>query len=129
MDTVKVGKKTVKLREVGGMMKPLWPTYLKACTALVFCIDMSGESSFVPSVVELAKLLSSQDLTGKPVFVVFNKHDAPCVICPSDIQNFATSLFDQEERRQRRVLKSFVASAYTGDGILDLVSSMLNINQ
>ena len=33
--------KTVQIKEVGGAMMPLWPTYLKGAAALMYVVDIS----------------------------------------------------------------------------------------
>ena len=90
VDSVRVGKKaTLKLREVGGAMKPLWPTYLKACAATVYCVDVSTESTLAASAVEMARLAEAEALRAKPCLVVLTKTDAPMTMTSAEVQTVA----------------------------------------
>ena len=108
------------MREVGGMMKPLWSTYLTACTALVFCVDLSEEQQLASSCVEFMKLLQSQNVDNKQIYLVFNKYDAPSTLTLAEVQN----MFRLNDASSKDRIRTFVTSAYTGEGTQDLLDSL-----
>ncbi|QDZ24620.1 small ARF-like GTPase [Chloropicon primus] len=121
VDTVKVkGQRCFTLREVGGAMKPLWKTYLDACTGVVFCIDLSDDSSFATASVELMTLASSKALEGKPLLAIFTKTDAPFTMSRAQVGNMVSSW-------KATNIQSFALSAYTGDGCRDLASAVRSL--
>ena len=79
VDTVKGKKRSLTVREVGGAMKPLWPTYFDSCAAAVFCIDVSDESTMASAAVALVEAASHESLRGRPIIAALTKLDAPVV--------------------------------------------------
>ena len=82
---------------------------------------MSDENTLVASSVEFMKLVTSEALRSKPIYVILNKLDAPLRLTTAEIEN--AFQFEQLKGTQTRV-RAFVASAYTGEGLQDLVDSL-----
>uniref|UniRef100_A0A8C2UJF7 ARF like GTPase 16 n=1 Tax=Coturnix japonica TaxID=93934 RepID=A0A8C2UJF7_COTJA len=68
----------VTLRELGGCMGPIWPSYYGECGAVMFVIDAANPTQVSSSCVQLLSLLSSEQLAAVPVLILFNKIDLPC---------------------------------------------------
>ncbi|XP_053561981.1 ADP-ribosylation factor-like protein 16 isoform X2 [Bombina bombina] len=69
-------RKRVTMREVGGSMGPIWPSYYKDCRRVL-----------------LLSVLSDPDLAAASVLVIFNKRDLPCCMSLVELK----SLFRMEE--------------------------------
>ncbi|XP_042689257.1 ADP-ribosylation factor-like protein 16 [Centrocercus urophasianus] len=70
--------KRVTLRELGGCMGPIWPSYYGECSAVLFVIDAANPTQVSASCVQLLSLLSAEQLAAVPVLILFNKIDLPC---------------------------------------------------
>ncbi|NXD41865.1 ARL16 protein, partial [Copsychus sechellarum] len=68
----------VTVREVGGCMGPIWPSYYSECSALLFVVDASNPTQVSSSCIQLLSVLSAEPLASVPVLVLFNKIDLPC---------------------------------------------------
>ncbi|NXR35352.1 ARL16 protein, partial [Zosterops hypoxanthus] len=68
----------VTVRELGGCMGPIWPSYYSECSALLFVVDASNPSQVSSSCIQLLSVLSAEPLASVPVLVLFNKIDLPC---------------------------------------------------
>ncbi|NXN41043.1 ARL16 protein, partial [Rhinoptilus africanus] len=66
------------VRELGGCMGPVWPSYYGECSALMFVVDAANPSQVSSSCVQLLSVLSAPPLASVPVLVLFNKIDLPC---------------------------------------------------
>ncbi|KAG9473548.1 hypothetical protein GDO78_004053 [Eleutherodactylus coqui] len=63
----------VTVREVGGSMVPIWPSYYKDCPAVLFIVDAANINQVSASCIQLLSVLSAPALSTVPVLVVFNK--------------------------------------------------------
>ncbi|NXP09471.1 ARL16 protein, partial [Thinocorus orbignyianus] len=68
----------VTVRELGGCMGPIWPSYYSECNALMFVVDAADPSQVSSSCVQLLSVLSATQLASVPVLILFNKIDLPC---------------------------------------------------
>ncbi|KAG8565135.1 hypothetical protein GDO81_012731 [Engystomops pustulosus] len=68
----------VTVREVGGSMVPIWPSYYKDCKTVLFIVDAANPNQVSASCMQLLSVLSSPALSTVSVLVVFNKTDLPC---------------------------------------------------
>uniref|UniRef100_A0A8C5IY26 ADP ribosylation factor like GTPase 16 n=1 Tax=Junco hyemalis TaxID=40217 RepID=A0A8C5IY26_JUNHY len=68
----------VTVRELGGCMGPIWPSYYSECSALLFVVDASNPTQLSSSCIQLLSVLSAAPLASVPVLVLFNKIDLPC---------------------------------------------------
>ncbi|XP_069809387.1 ADP-ribosylation factor-like protein 16 isoform X6 [Dendropsophus ebraccatus] len=63
----------VTVREVGGSMVPIWPSYYKDCQTVLFIVDAANINQVSASCIQLLSLLSAPALSTSSVLVVFNK--------------------------------------------------------
>uniref|UniRef100_A0A8C9T0Z7 ADP-ribosylation factor-like 16 n=1 Tax=Scleropages formosus TaxID=113540 RepID=A0A8C9T0Z7_SCLFO len=69
-------KKKVTIRELGGCMGPIWPSYYSDCSS--FVVDSANINQVSSSCIQLLSVLSAELLQGASILVVFNKIDIPC---------------------------------------------------
>ncbi|XP_071672669.1 ADP-ribosylation factor-like protein 16 isoform X3 [Patagioenas fasciata] len=62
-----------RLRELGGCMGPIWPSYYGECSAVLFVVDAANPTQVSSSCVQLLSVLSAAPLAAVPVLVLFNK--------------------------------------------------------
>ncbi|XP_020669820.3 ADP-ribosylation factor-like protein 16 isoform X1 [Pogona vitticeps] len=72
-----LGKK-ITIRELGGCMGPIWPSYYSDCCCILYMIDAAKPTQISSSCVQLLSLLSAEQLASVPVLIIFNKIDLPC---------------------------------------------------
>ena len=102
-------------KEVGGAMMPLWPMYLKDCAGIVYVVDASDSFQLGASAAALRHILSLPAIRGKPVLLVLNKSDAPCLVSMEDLE----ATFDIDSLREETVDTMVVikTSALSGENI------------
>ncbi|XP_065708357.1 ADP-ribosylation factor-like protein 16 isoform X1 [Patagioenas fasciata] len=66
-----------RLRELGGCMGPIWPSYYGECSAVLFVVDAANPTQVSSSCVQLLSVLSAAPLAAVPVLVLFNKMSCP----------------------------------------------------
>ncbi|XP_053561973.1 ADP-ribosylation factor-like protein 16 isoform X1 [Bombina bombina] len=86
-------RKRVTMREVGGSMGPIWPSYYKDCRRVLFLVDAANPCQVSSSCIQLLSVLSDPDLAAASVLVIFNKRDLPCCMSLVELK----SLFRMEE--------------------------------
>uniref|UniRef100_A0A7S2N4B1 ADP-ribosylation factor-like protein 16 n=1 Tax=Haptolina brevifila TaxID=156173 RepID=A0A7S2N4B1_9EUKA len=69
------GKHSFTMREVGGIMQPVWPEYYEACAAVVLMADGATTMGAAMATVELRDILSAPTLAEKRVLLLLNKQD------------------------------------------------------
>ena len=117
VDTVKGKKRSLTVREVGGAMKPLWPTYFDSCAAAVFCIDVSDESTMASAAAALVEAASHESLRGRPIIAALTKLDAPVVATRAEVWNLMPA-------GELPGVRWFGSSAYTGDGTREIAQAI-----
>jgi GTPase SAR1 family protein len=65
----------IKIREIGGKMGSGWTSYIKYCTSILFCIDISDPSMLATSFIQFQELLSHEDIQNKNIMLVLGKID------------------------------------------------------
>ncbi|XP_053707376.1 ADP-ribosylation factor-like protein 16 isoform X2 [Synchiropus splendidus] len=73
-------KKKLTIRELGGCMGPIWPSYFKDCTAVIFMVDSANVAQVSASCMQLLSVLSAQPLRAASILLLFNKRDMPCTM-------------------------------------------------
>ena len=63
------------LREVGGMMQPVWSRYFEECSALILMADSATVEGLSCAAVELYNVLGSQALSSKRILLLLNQRD------------------------------------------------------
>lgn len=75
--TKKQNAVSIVLRELGGQMAPLWPTYFDdaQCRSLIYCVDALNPFQASRAAVELARILKNPKLrdTGRNILIIFTK--------------------------------------------------------
>ncbi|KAF5908794.1 ADP-ribosylation factor-like protein 16 isoform X1, partial [Clarias magur] len=66
-------KRSVTVRELGGCMGPIWPSYFRDCTSVIFMVDSANIAQISSSCIQLLSVLSAEPLRSASVLVLFNK--------------------------------------------------------
>ncbi|XP_045046179.1 ADP-ribosylation factor-like protein 16 isoform X3 [Desmodus rotundus] len=77
----------ITIRELGGCMGPIWPSYYGNCRSLLFMVDASNPTQLSASCVQLLGLLSAEPLAEAAVLVLFNKTDLPCYMSVEEMKS------------------------------------------
>ncbi|KAM9209825.1 LOW QUALITY PROTEIN: ADP-ribosylation factor-like protein 16 [Dugong dugon] len=80
-------QKKISIRELGGCMSPIWPSYYGNCHALLFVLDASDPTQLSASCVKLLGLLSAEQLAEASVLILFNKTDLPCYMSVEEMKS------------------------------------------
>ena len=80
--------KAVQIKEVGGAMMPLWPTYLKGAAALIYVVDVSDAFQLAASATAFHHLCGLPAMSDKRVLLLWNKTDAPCTLDEAEVAGF-----------------------------------------
>ncbi|XP_032836187.2 ADP-ribosylation factor-like protein 16 isoform X2 [Petromyzon marinus] len=72
---VAVGKRRLTLRELGGTMAPIWDSYYKHSTAVIFVVDVANPRQLASAGVQLWEVLAHEEVRGKALCVLLNKTD------------------------------------------------------
>ncbi|XP_060798503.1 ADP-ribosylation factor-like protein 16 isoform X3 [Neoarius graeffei] len=70
-------KKRVTVRELGGCMGPIWPSYFSGCTSVIIS----------SSCIQLLCVLSAEPLRSTSVLVLFNKSDLSCTMSLEEMKS------------------------------------------
>uniref|UniRef100_A0AAV2KDZ3 ADP-ribosylation factor-like protein 16 n=1 Tax=Knipowitschia caucasica TaxID=637954 RepID=A0AAV2KDZ3_KNICA len=102
-------RKKVTLRELGGCMSPIWPSYYSEASSVMIS----------SSCIQLLSLLAAEPLQGVSVLLIFNKRDMPCLMGFIEMK----SLFRLEEIIEfaTQSITTLELSASTGQGLQDVV--------
>ena len=122
-------KKAFSVREVGGVMQPVWPRYFEACSAVVFVADASSAAAASAAAIEYYNLLLAPALKKKPLLLLLNKQDDPQVLSEPSLQ-LLLRLPECEalHTSSERPLSHLPVSALTGEGVpalLDWIAEAL----
>ncbi|XP_058140873.1 ADP-ribosylation factor-like protein 16 [Dasypus novemcinctus] len=82
-----VVQRTITIRELGGCMGPVWPSYYGNCRALLFMVDASNPTQLSASCAHLLELLSAEQLAGASFLILFNKIDLPCYMTTEEMKS------------------------------------------
>ena len=78
----------IQIKEVGGAMMPLWPTYLKGAAGLIYVVDIADASQLAASATAFHHLCTLPAMKDKPTLLLWNKTDAPRVLPDTEIVAF-----------------------------------------
>uniref|UniRef100_T1ITN5 Cytochrome b5 heme-binding domain-containing protein n=1 Tax=Strigamia maritima TaxID=126957 RepID=T1ITN5_STRMM len=78
-------KHSVIVRELGGVMAPLWHLYLSDADAVIFLVDSSNSFQVAASSVLLTEVLNHSSLDNCPFLLVFNKCDVKLTVMSIDL--------------------------------------------
>ncbi|XP_055971777.1 ADP-ribosylation factor-like protein 16 [Sorex fumeus] len=80
-------QRRLTIRELGGCMAPIWPSYYGDCRALLFMVDASNPTQLSASCSQLLGLLSAEQLSSASVLILFNKIDLPCYMTTEEMKS------------------------------------------
>lgn len=112
------------VREVGGVMQPVWHRYYDACSACVFVADSASADAAAGAVVELCGVLN-QLPSEKRVVLFLNKRDAAGAL-PQETTRLVFGLDELEAVASGR-LQVLMGSALTGDGLDELLDACVDM--
>uniref|UniRef100_A0A674GVB3 ARF like GTPase 16 n=2 Tax=Taeniopygia guttata TaxID=59729 RepID=A0A674GVB3_TAEGU len=109
----------VTVRELGGCMGPIWPSYYGECSALLFVVDASNPTQVSSSCIQLLSVLSAAPLASVPILVLFNKIDLPCYMSLVEMK----SLFRMQDivSCATQPITMLETSARNGTGLADVL--------
>jgi GTPase SAR1 family protein len=118
---ISVGKKAdVILRELGGSMSPVWPTYYTNCSAVMFVIDVSNRQQVAASCVLLLQVLNAVQLQQASLLIVLNKCDVAGAMTRTQLQNLMR-LDDIVEQCSQRVDVVQCSAMVGGCGLIEVM--------
>ncbi|XP_046690607.1 ADP-ribosylation factor-like protein 16 isoform X3 [Silurus meridionalis] len=68
-------------------MGPIWPSYFRDCTSVIFMIDSANITQISSSCIQLLGVLSATPLRSASVLVLFNKSDLPCTMSLKEMKS------------------------------------------
>ncbi|KAJ7989969.1 hypothetical protein DPEC_G00309980 [Dallia pectoralis] len=112
-------KKVVTVRELGGCMGPIWPSYYKDCSSVIFMVDSANVTQISSSCIQLLSVLSAEHLHTASVLVIFNKRDLPCTMSLIEMK----SLFRMDDiiNSAPQPISTLELSARSGQGLQDVL--------
>uniref|UniRef100_A0A3B3D881 ADP-ribosylation factor-like 16 n=1 Tax=Oryzias melastigma TaxID=30732 RepID=A0A3B3D881_ORYME len=118
-------KKKVTVRELGGCMSPIWPSYFKDCSSLIFMVDSANIAQVSSSCIQLLSVLSAKPLCNASVLILFNKRDVPCIMSPTEMK----SLFRMDDitASATQPVSVLELSARSGQGLQEVLSWLESI--
>ncbi|XP_047427622.1 ADP-ribosylation factor-like protein 16 [Mugil cephalus] len=112
-------KKKVTVRELGGCMGPIWPSYFQDCSSVIFMVDSANMAQISCSCVQLLSILSAEPLRNASVLILFNKRDIPCIMSLVEMK----SLFRLEDivASATQPVTTLELSALSGQGLREVL--------
>ncbi|XP_061079761.1 ADP-ribosylation factor-like protein 16 isoform X2 [Conger conger] len=112
-------KRKVTVRELGGCMGPIWPSYYTDCSSVIFMVDSANIHQVAASCIQLLSVLSAEPLSSASVLVLFNKTDLPCSMGLMEMK----SLFRMDDiiASASQPITALELSARSGQGLLEVL--------
>ncbi|XP_008278616.1 ADP-ribosylation factor-like protein 16 [Stegastes partitus] len=112
-------RKKVTVRELGGCMGPIWPSYFKDCSSVIFMVDSANIAQVSSSCIQLLSVLSAEPLHNASVLILFNKRDMPCIMSLIEIK----SLFRMDDivASATQPITTLELSARSGQGLQEVL--------
>nr|XP_031531780.1 ADP-ribosylation factor-like protein 16 isoform X1 [Vicugna pacos] len=140
-----VAQSKITIRELGGCMGPIWPSYYGNCRSLLTCaqdsrrsnlpwrsngptsretsvefmMDASNPTQLSASCVLLLGLLSAEELAEASVLILFNKIDLPCYMTTEEMKSLIR-LPDLVACAKQNITTAEI-SARNGTGLLEVL--------
>ncbi|KAJ0001321.1 hypothetical protein NQD34_006341, partial [Periophthalmus magnuspinnatus] len=113
-------RKKVTLRELGGCMSSIWPSYYSDASSVIFMVDASNTSQVSSSCIQLLSVLAAEPLQDVSVLLIFNKRDIPCLMSLIEIK----SLFRLEDiiTSATQSITTMELSASSGQGLQEVLT-------
>ncbi|XP_077590976.1 ADP-ribosylation factor-like protein 16 [Stigmatopora nigra] len=119
---LKLRRKKLTVRELGGCMGPIWPSYFPDCSSVIFVVDSANIFQVASSCIQLLSVISNEALRDASVLIIFNKRDMPCTMSLVEMQ----SLFrlDDVIANATQTITTMETSARTGTGLREVLTWM-----
>ncbi|KAG3124890.1 hypothetical protein PI124_g23044 [Phytophthora idaei] len=114
------GGKACTLREVGGQLLPMWPSYFESCHFWLFLVDASNATQLAAAAIEFFSILSVDEMKYKPKLLVINQIDASFVIDDTILQTYLCldRLLAEPDSGLVQIVKT---SALTGENVAQIL--------
>ncbi|XP_028842239.1 ADP-ribosylation factor-like protein 16 isoform X2 [Denticeps clupeoides] len=118
-------KKQLTVRELGGCMGPIWPSFYSDCSAVVFVVDTANITQISSSCIQLLSVLSAEPLRNARVLLLFNKRDLPCTMTLGEMK----SLFRMDDiiASSPQSITTLEISARSGQGLKEVLNWLSSI--
>ncbi|KAM6957132.1 ADP-ribosylation factor-like protein 16 [Aplochiton taeniatus] len=112
-------RKKIVVRELGGCMGPIWPSYFTESSSVIFMVDSANVTQIASSCIQLLSVLSAEPLNTAPVLVLFNKRDLPCTMSLVEMK----SLFRMDDiiACATQSITTLELSARSGQGLQEVL--------
>lgn len=117
-------KKAFSVREVGGVMQPVWPRYFESCSAAVLVADTSSSGAAAAAAIEWYSLLMNPALQRKPLLLLLNKRDRPHALDEPTLQLLMRIAECEAIHGGEGRVSHLFSSALTGEGVPGLLDWM-----
>ncbi|XP_064871989.1 ADP-ribosylation factor-like protein 16 [Oncorhynchus nerka] len=112
-------RKRVTVRELGGCMSPIWPSYYTDCSSVIFMVDSANTTQISSSCIQLLSVLSAEPLHTASVLVIFNKRDLPCTM--SLVEMMSLFRMDDIIASATQPITTLELSARSGQGLQEVL--------
>ncbi|XP_055767224.1 ADP-ribosylation factor-like protein 16 isoform X1 [Salvelinus fontinalis] len=112
-------RKRVTVRELGGCMGPIWPSYYTDCSSVIFMVDSANTTQVSSSCIQLLSVLSAEPLHTASVLVIFNKRDLPCTM--SLVEMMSLFRMDDIIASATQPITTLELSARSGQGLQEVL--------
>ncbi|XP_072414902.1 ADP-ribosylation factor-like protein 16 [Chiloscyllium punctatum] len=114
-----INKRRITIRELGGCMAPIWPSYYRDCEAVIFVIDAANPTQVSASCIQLLSVLAAEPLQQTAVLILFNKIDLPCSMSLVEMK----SLFRMDDiiACAKQNISVLEVSAWDGSGLDEIL--------
>ncbi|XP_045571755.1 ADP-ribosylation factor-like protein 16 [Salmo salar] len=109
----------VTVRELGGCMGPIWPSYYTDCSSVIFMVDSANTTQMSSSCIQLLSVLSAEPLHTASVLVIFNKRDLPCTM--SLVEMMSLFRMDDIIASATQPITTLELSARSGQGLQEVL--------
>ncbi|XP_041737373.1 ADP-ribosylation factor-like protein 16 isoform X2 [Coregonus clupeaformis] len=113
-------RKRVTVRELGGCMGPIWPSYYTDCSSVIFMVDSANTTQISSSCIQLLSVLSAEPLHTASVLVIFNKRDLPCTM--SLVEMMSLFRMDDIIASATQPITTLELSARSGQGLQEVLA-------
>lgn len=125
VESLEVAKNVfITVWDVGGQdkLRPNWKEYLEDTDVLIYVVDSSDKARIPDATAELLTVLNNVNMAGIPFLVIANKQDVPDALSTEELVNML-----KLENYDDRPWEIEGCSAYTGEGLMDAVNSVLRL--
>ena len=111
-------KQEITIRELGGVMAPIWQNYYKDSEAVMFMVDMSNTMQVSAACIQLLDVLTHARLQATPILLILNKMDLPSAMARAELEEIIRLQDILDHARQKVTILEI--SARDGQGLQDI---------